>query len=402
MPENEDDVYEFAGGPAPPLPPRHQHTVRVTRPMVAPQYMPPGRYRPPAAPPPKSAALRRWLIIGGSVVAAVVIFAVMITAIGLSARGRHAKVQPLRVDRAAFPARPQMRRLERGVRFCEVALRGNGPAQSMKVWVYLPEGRHRSGSLPCVFIAPAGSTLFSGMSLGDGDRPEHLPWVREGFAVVSYELDGEIPGELEEASNSAIASAARQFMSAEGGVSNAKTAIEYVLAKVPEVDPKRLYCAGHSSAATLALQLASKEPRIKACVAFAPATDIMARLAPLVVRELDRLAPGAERFLNDYSPVNMPTPQCPVFLFHAEDDSNVSVDQSKAYASTRGDRVKLVLVPSGDHYESMISQGIPAAIQWLKPMAGLKAKAAAPAPESEGAEGAAPPAEPEPPAENGQ
>ena len=35
--------------------------------------------------------------------------------------------------------------------------------------------------------------------------------------------------------------------------------------------------------------------------------------------------------------------------------------------------MKLVTVPRGDHYESMIDDGIPAAIAWLKPLAGLPA-----------------------------
>ena len=97
----------------------------------------------------------------------------------------------------------------------------------------------------------------------------------------------------------------------------------------------------------------------------------LVRHGPGLVDDMDRLAPGAKRFLTDYSPVNMPTPNCPVFLFHAEDDSNVPCEQSKAYASTRGDRVKIVTVPAGDHYDSMIHNGIPAAIDWLKPLAGL-------------------------------
>jgi acetyl esterase/lipase len=339
--------------------------------MPRPAFAPP----PPPLPPPRrsSGTLKVLLIVGGCVAAVLVALGVMVTAIVAGARGKPAPVATLQVDRSAFPERPAMRRLARGVRFGEVQLSGSGPAQNMKLWLYLPDGQHAAGSLPCVFIAPAGSTLITGMALGDGDRAEHLPYVQEGFAVVSYELDGDVPGGLRGASNARFANAARQFMAAEGGISNAKMAIEYVLAKVPEVDPKRLYCAGHSSAATLALQLAAKEPRISACVAYAPATDIVARHGSLVVNDMERVAPGAERFLTDYSPVNLPTPQCPVFLFHAEDDSNVPCEQSKEYASTRGDRVKIVTVPTGDHYDSMIHSGIPAAIEWLKPLAGLPA-----------------------------
>ena len=43
---------------------------------------------------------------------------------------------------------------------------------------------------------------------------------------------------------------------AQAGLVNARNALEFVLARVPEVDPKRIYAAGHSSAGTLALLFA--------------------------------------------------------------------------------------------------------------------------------------------------
>ena len=60
-------------------------------------------------------------------------------------------------------------------------------------------------------------------------------------------------------------------MKARFGVSDGLTALDAALAKYPQIDPKRVYVAGHSSAGTLALQLAAAAPdRLKACVAFAP------------------------------------------------------------------------------------------------------------------------------------
>ena len=57
-------------------------------------------------------------------------------------------------------------------------------------------------------------------------------------------------------------------MAVQAGLANARTALEFALAKVPKLDAKRIYVAGHSSAATLALLFASHEPRIKACAAW--------------------------------------------------------------------------------------------------------------------------------------
>ena len=145
----------------------------------------------------------------------------------------------------------------------------------MTLYFYLPPGDHPPGSLPCVLIAPAGSILITGMDLGEGDRKEHLPYVRAGFAVLSYSLDGHVP-DRKAASDAQIRQASQEFLAAKAGLTNAKVALEWLTARVPEVDADRIYAAGHSSAGTLALLLAENEPRIKKCAAFAPRSDVEA------------------------------------------------------------------------------------------------------------------------------
>ena len=95
-----------------------------------------------------------------------------------------------------FPQRAPATQIEPGVMFSEIHLgRGQATGQGQsghggKLWLYLPSGEHAPGSLPCILITAAGSNLISGMGLGDGDRPEHLPMFLAGFAVLAYELDG--------------------------------------------------------------------------------------------------------------------------------------------------------------------------------------------------------------------
>jgi hypothetical protein len=51
------------------------------------------------------------------------------------------------------------------------------------------------------------------------------------------------------------------------------------------------------------------------------------------------------------------------------DDSNVPCSDSRACEQrlkSLGKSVTLVTVPTGNHYQSMIDQGIPRAIEWLK------------------------------------
>jgi dienelactone hydrolase len=281
------------------------------------------------------------------------------------------------VRKAEFLRRPKMDVIEAGVRFCEVRLDGEGPGQRMKLWLYLPpppdadrpasgapaSSGHAARSLPCVLVAPAGTPLIWGIGLGSGDRAEHLPYIRAGFAVLAYELDG-APDDPDSADDREVAAAVKAFVAAEGGLANARTAMEYLIARVPEVNPRRVYCAGHSSAGTVALQLAATDPRLKGCAAYAPAVDIAAHQGAALA-QVERIAPGVTAYARQYSPVNLPRPKCPVLLFHAADDQTVRVADSRRFAAARGPAVRLMTVPTGGHFDAMIEEGIPAGIRFL-------------------------------------
>jgi dienelactone hydrolase len=236
----------------------------------------------------------------------------------------------------------------------------------MRVWVYLPA--KAAGKAPCVLIAPAGSPLFVGMKLSPGDQKEHLPYVRAGFAVVSFDLDGPMS---DRATDQQVIAAATAFRSADAGVANARAALDYVLEKVPQIDANRVYIAGHSSAGTLALLAASKEPRIKGCIAYAPCTDVVKRLTSQpAYAGLSRALPWMAAFLSDSSPrTHVAGLKCPVFLFHATDDTNVPVGETVAFANDlkrSNPRVTLEQVPRGGHFDAMIKDGIPKGIDWLQ------------------------------------
>ncbi len=268
-----------------------------------------------------------------------------------------------------FPDPGPAREVEPGIMLREVTLGpalGAAPGHGGKLWLYTPPGDHAEKSLPCVLITGAGSNLLTGMDLSDGDRPEHLPYVRAGFAVLAFELDG-VPQDREQPNDQDLARAMSRFLNARAGLVNAHIALEYALAKVPEVDPARISVAGHSSAGTLAVLLAENEPRLKACAAFAPAVDLPKRFGAQGVAAV-RQAGGGD-LLGRYSPnANVDKLQVPVFLFHARDDSNVPVGDTQAFVNLlkgRGKSVTLDLVDSGNHYDSMINEGIPHAIAWL-------------------------------------
>ena len=258
--------------------------------------------------------------------------------------------------------------LEDGIQLFQMSVTGDGPGLNMKLWLYLPRGNHAAKSLPCVFIAPAGSNLMVGMALSDGDRQEHLPYAKAGFAVIAYELDGPMEGRT----MASLYAAVPKFMASHGGVDNARTAVEYTLARVPEVDQERLYTAGHSSAATVALDMTAADPRIKACCAYAAVPNLRNRLKPAIVTALGKKTPGFDAFVDSASPsqhIDVLKTK-PILLFIAEDDTNVRTQSVKDFAAALrqagATQVELATTATGGHFNSMIAEGIPKGIAFLK------------------------------------
>jgi dipeptidyl aminopeptidase/acylaminoacyl peptidase len=240
------------------------------------------------------------------------------------------------------------------------------PGLGGKIVLYLPAGDHKPQSLPCILITGAGSNLLSGMPLGDGDSPEHIPYVQAGYAVVAYELDG--PAE-DRGDPSELKRAYEAFKASRAGLVNARNALQYVLDKVPEVNPAKIFAAGHSSAATHALLFAEHEPRLAGVIAYAPAIDVSERFGPLL-RAFALQLPGVVDFVTQSSPqTHRQRLKCPTFLFHAEDDTNVPIAQTRKFydeLKQQGADVTFVTVATGNHHDSMIHEGIPAAIKWLR------------------------------------
>ncbi|MCB1229548.1 MAG: DUF4190 domain-containing protein [Verrucomicrobiae bacterium] len=283
----------------------------------------------------------------------------------------------------AFPELPPFSRLEPSeVRVCQFQLplddeQGGRPGFQMSFRIYLPAREAAPKSLPCVLVAPAGTNLLSGADLDDLDEfayhDEALPYAEAGIAAVLYSIDGQDPSEEledETAKVEAMKKAYLAFKAAGAGVVNGRDALELVLARLPEVDPARIYSAGHSSAATLSLLLGAHEPRLAGSLAYAPATDLEAHFGDLLTGfQSAILFPDLRRFARDSSPVShLDTLDRPVFLFFADDDRLVSPASAKAFT----DRIQAInpgvtvkTVERGGHYQSMIGEGIPAGIEWI-------------------------------------
>ncbi|MEM9072460.1 MAG: prolyl oligopeptidase family serine peptidase [Myxococcota bacterium] len=259
---------------------------------------------------------------------------------------------------AAAPLHPQQARcdasateIEAGVSFREIR-RGD-----QRIWLYEPCGVEQPG---LVIVPPAGSNLISGMNLSDGDRPEHLPYVREGYVVVSFDIAGAVTGESDEA----YAVAAERFLLDLGGLRSAQQALNVALEEVPRIDRERIYAAGHSSAGTLTLVFAAAEDRVVAAAAYAPPTDVSAAYPDPEIPEDYRA------FLRAISPIEYAEElsRKPIFLFHALEDGVVRAEETERLfnaMSPRHPRSERVTT-SGSHYQPMIDEGIPRAIRWFE------------------------------------
>jgi dipeptidyl aminopeptidase/acylaminoacyl peptidase len=335
----------------------------------------PQPYQPYQQPPRKGTSwgLISLAVVGGGVVLLAVVCCGSVAYLLQPPAASAAARQPFVISDVpipAFPDRGELATIAPQVTATTISLGDSGgyygaPGLGGKLILYLPPGNHEPKSLPCILITGAGSDLLSGMSLSDGDQPEHLPYVQAGFAVLAYELDG--PNSTE-GDSAAMKRAFAAFQAARAGLVNARNALEFVLEKVPEVNPQKIYAAGHSSAATHALLFAEHEPRLAGVVAYAPAVNLPKRFG-FFLRALATEMPEVVDFAAQSSPhTHRERLKCPTFLFHAEDDSTCPIAETRALADQlkqQGTDVTLETVKSGDHYESMIGEGIPAAIRWL-------------------------------------
>ena len=250
---------------------------------------------------------------------------------------------------------------------------GDGPSimgSATKMRVYLPAKINLAEKHPCILMAPAGTNMLRGNDVDAGDyHDEALPYAQAGMVVVLYSLDGATNGKIR--TDQQLLISYNAFQIAAAGVTNGKIALEFALAKLNMVDPDRIYSGGHSSAATVSLLLASQETRLAGGIAYAPICIMERRLSrylndPIVAGALRTLP----KFAEATSPLNYASIyQCPLFVFHARDDSNEPyVNTHEFVESLRmfGKDVEFVTAEQGNHYQSMIDEGIPAAIRWIK------------------------------------
>ncbi|WP_298861279.1 prolyl oligopeptidase family serine peptidase, partial [uncultured Gimesia sp.] len=249
---------------------------------------------------------------------------------------------------------------------------GDAPAGGkMRFRVYLPPDIDPASPVPCVIVPPAGSNLLTGMDIDSYDlspNPEHEPYVKAGFAVVTFSLDGRLL-RREQASNLDVKRAHKDFKKSKAGLVNCVHAFLETQAVIPGIDKDNIFIAGHSSAGTLSLLFAEHYPQIKGCLAYAPSVDLKKSMADFLP-EIKPLIPDIEDFIRLSSPqTHIKDLKCPVFLFHSRGDQVTSFQNSYQFASqltAQGTNVEFVAGDGSDHYQTMLDEGLPKGIEWIK------------------------------------
>ena len=106
------------------------------------------------------------------------------------------------------------------------------PVTNGKVWVYLPDNYDKA-PVPIVLVPPSGTRLFHGVDVREGDTPEHEPYVKKGYAVISFDLSGALP---EEESNEKRLAAINNFVNRNGGIEDVKDALNLACTKYPNLN----------------------------------------------------------------------------------------------------------------------------------------------------------------------
>lgn len=301
----------------------------------------------------------------GSWICGVSAFSAMALACGFASFPEPEAQSPMDLDGAPVAVLPEnvsFSDVEPGVAFGEVRLASAIPGQQHAgstgtLWVYRPSGVE-PGTAPAVVIAPAGSTLLTGMPLASGDQWEHLPYVRRGMVVVAYDLDGHGDG----------LGATKAFARAAGGVVNGRRAIDLALS-LPEVDPERVFAVGHSSASTAALLLGANDQRLAGVVSYNGDGQGCWSQGKVTLSAKQRAWDGFADFCQATRPLSYAGSfEHPVYVFGSYDDVVVSGRAARHLATSlesAGVSVTANIGHFGDHYGSMIETGIPAAVEWI-------------------------------------
>ncbi len=244
-----------------------------------------------------------------------------------------------------------------------------------KFLVYLPT-QPTKPKLPCILIAPSGRAPLYGQTLEQMSQWEYRHYAKAGYAVIAYDVDGAIE-QMSEANqtallmqpNQTVTARLRAYKAADGGVLNAKLAIDYAIARIPQIDPNAIYTAGSGSGGTLALMVAATDKRVKGAIAYTPVTNIPKKF-PNLIDNISKVVPKYSESIEKFSPYqNAAKITKPLFIFQDDISTVNSIEDTNEFVelvSKSNTSVTFAHAPVTPFFRSDLpSEGVKKAIEWL-------------------------------------
>jgi acetyl esterase/lipase len=213
------------------------------------------------------------------------------------------------------------------------------------------------------YVGASGGTLpaFVTPAPGDGRRRPAIIWLTGG--ETNSLDDFWTPGpEADDQSASAFRAAGlvMMFPTLRGGnggadgqeyfygeVDDVLAAAEH-LARLPYVDPERIYLGGHSTGGTLALLTAERSPRFAGVFAFGPVASVDRYPGSLVPVDL---GPGDGQEVRLRSPIHwLHGVESPTWIIEGRDEPGNAADVERLCAATTNPRVQCILAAGSNHF----------------------------------------------------
>lgn len=218
-------------------------------------------------------------------------------------------------------------------------------------WLAKPAG---PGPFPAVLYA------HGGFALGESDFADAQPFLQAGYAVLLPAWRGENgnPG---------------SFEMCYGEVTDAAAALDYLSAQ-SDIDPARLFAAGHSVGGTIVMLLAEISPRLRGAMACGGCPDMQK------IVELQQGPVLEVPSFNWHDPVegDLRSPArhvrdlgCPLSLFYGASGDEFYLSQAQAMqlrAAQLGKTVHVQTVLGADHFGAL-APAIQQAIAWFRSLA---------------------------------
>jgi hypothetical protein len=166
---------------------------------------------------------------------------------------------------------------------------------------------------------PGRAALLEGHTIDEHDIEAAVQLAKTGVGVMLFDVS-RWSANIRPRDFSSIAG---EFIQSECAMHFARNALNFMEARAPMIDMKRIYAYGRGGSARVMLNYAAIEPRIRGVAAVEPMCDPMAHVEGSISQmEMEIHIAKLEKFLNATSPLLRANQiKCPVLLLTAEQEA---------------------------------------------------------------------------------